>query len=531
MPGIMRRHIPAYQPTELYEDRPLDFDPEEEFIYSKDTTETDVSGSPTSVNNGGDDGREHYEPVLMSSLRKRKADVLESGYTGTRIDRRHAAEDEDHYRLHSDRNGFHWSNETDLPEERFVDIEPNPTGQGKQVFGDRNAASISDRSSENDSPGVESSELEEEVHGTSRRQVDPSVDREELRRVIDHERKSIVASLSAATEADVTKGRAVKEQMSVYDSLLNARIQIQQALIATNSIQAFRSASVPQDADSATSSEAIVDRTACKVAEEAALTLWNNLHGLRLALLAAPLPFPHEKTVHETVTTSLGTLWSQSTDVEELAKSKRHSVLSTWSQKMASLITQTSAGTQRFVTTTANSRQATIPDILKTQHLSSMNIARLIVKTRIPRSCAPLQVSYGIAESDAIFDDTDFYGQLLKELLEKRNVDTSSAVFMDDGLAANNFATAERAYRAVQKKHKPNNAFGSKTSKGRKMRYSVHERLQNFMAAESRGIWGPRQVDELFGSLLGRRLSLEIAAEEDRSLADDTEDALRLFRA
>ena len=48
----------------------------------------------------------------------------------------------------------------------------------------------------------------------------------------------------------------------------------------------------------------------------------------------------------------------------------------------------------------------------------------------------------------------------------------------------------------------------TKASKGRKMRYTVHEKLQNFMAAEDRGGWGERQRGELFASLLGRRVVL-----------------------
>ena len=48
----------------------------------------------------------------------------------------------------------------------------------------------------------------------------------------------------------------------------------------------------------------------------------------------------------------------------------------------------------------------------------------------------------------------------------------------------------------------------TKASKGRKMRYTVHEKLQNFMAPEDLGSWGERQRAELFGSLFGRKVWL-----------------------
>lgn len=57
----------------------------------------------------------------------------------------------------------------------------------------------------------------------------------------------------------------------------------------------------------------------------------------------------------------------------------------------------------------------------------------------------------------------------------------------------------------------------TKASKGRKMRYTVHEKLQNFMAPEDRGSWGERQRGELFSSLLGRKMLL---AEEEVEVGD-----------
>lgn len=49
----------------------------------------------------------------------------------------------------------------------------------------------------------------------------------------------------------------------------------------------------------------------------------------------------------------------------------------------------------------------------------------------------------------------------------------------------------------------------TKASKGRKLRYEVHEKLQNFMVPIPAQVmfgavaWGEQQTDELFASLLG----------------------------
>ena len=57
------------------------------------------------------------------------------------------------------------------------------------------------------------------------------------------------------------------------------------------------------------------------------------------------------------------------------------------------------------------------------------------------------------------------------------------------------------SYR-LEKKKKRDAERGN--SKGRKIRYTVHEKAQNFAVAQPvRGQWGEDQTDELFASLLG----------------------------
>jgi protein AATF/BFR2 len=44
----------------------------------------------------------------------------------------------------------------------------------------------------------------------------------------------------------------------------------------------------------------------------------------------------------------------------------------------------------------------------------------------------------------------------------------------------------------------------TKASKGRKLRYTVHEKIQNFMVPVPRGTWHEEQTDDLFASLFGK---------------------------
>jgi len=66
------------------------------------------------------------------------------------------------------------------------------------------------------------------------------------------------------------------------------------------------------------------------------------------------------------------------------------------------------------------------------------------------------------------------------------------------------------------------------------MRYTVHEKLQNFMAVEDRGTWAERAADELFGSLFGARMGLGEDDEEEvqEEQEDEGEEAgLMMFRS
>lgn len=73
----------------------------------------------------------------------------------------------------------------------------------------------------------------------------------------------------------------------------------------------------------------------------------------------------------------------------------------------------------------------------------------------------------------------------------------------------------------------------TKASKGRKMRYTVHEKLRDFMVREDRGTWGERRVDELFGSLFGGQRKVELGEgsdAEDEEEGSREEEGLMLFR-
>ncbi|XP_071851597.1 protein AATF-like [Apostichopus japonicus] len=92
-----------------------------------------------------------------------------------------------------------------------------------------------------------------------------------------------------------------------------------------------------------------------------------------------------------------------------------------------------------------------------------------------------------------IFDDDDFYHQLLKELIERKTADTTDP------------AQLTRQWLAVQKlRHKVKRVVDTKASKGRKLRYNIHPKMVSFTAPKDDSTMTDEARDELFSSLFGQ---------------------------
>lgn len=91
-----------------------------------------------------------------------------------------------------------------------------------------------------------------------------------------------------------------------------------------------------------------------------------------------------------------------------------------------------------------------------------------------------------------IFDDSEFYHQLLRELIEyKSNTDENQAEI------THKFIELQKVRDRMKKK------VDTRASKGRKTRYIVHNKLVNFMAPRDTSEWTDEAKDELFSSLFG----------------------------
>ncbi|KAL5358449.1 apoptosis antagonizing transcription factor-domain-containing protein [Aspergillus floccosus] len=560
----------AEQIAELEDPTPKDFDPED---LDRGAPDSDDEGGKAADENAG---REHYQAVGKAKLRKQDPIELGKQYAGSRISRDalEADSDDDPFKARSDddedeseeedddEEGLELGSEDDEDEDISESEDERPRLQKskgaaklkKQPVSDDMETDESEEDSddleglddeddeiasddEEDESGDEEDEDEDEDEEEDEDEDDDeedsgrrtkssknakSDDREELRRLMASDQKTIAATISNAAKADAAKGKAVKQQRATFDALLNTRIKLQKGLTAINQL-----AIAAKDTEE-------VDKEAVKSAESAALTLWSTLEDLRLALADAQSPDGSKKRKRpEAVTpsTSSASLWKRMTDLESDALAHRRTILDKWSSKVRGS-TATIPNARGKLLGSAAGGQQTITAVLDAQ-IASETGDRAAKRARQTKGS-----SGDDGDDEPVYDDTIFYQTLLRELVEQR---MSSSDAITNGIDTLHIQLPSRLNVhpvTGMRKDKVKREIDTRASKGRKMKYDVHEKLQNFMAPEDRGSWTVHAREEFFASLLGKPASglLREGDDEDVSAAEESDEdmeegGLRLFRS
>ncbi|BCR92852.1 AATF family protein [Aspergillus chevalieri] len=543
----------AEQFADLDDPTPKDFDPED-LDHAKDGQSDDEESG---AEEDGDAGREHYQAVGKSKLRKPEPINLGKQYAGSKVSREALEQDsdDDPFKARSSDE----DDEDDDDEKEDVDLEDGEDGSqeesdeevekfkakapAKKTKQKQEQKSESEDEDEDEVDGMEtdgSEDIEDEDGLEDEDSEDGSEDeddddddddeedeneddrkpkgddREELRQLMATDQKSIAASISQAAKADAVKGNAVKQQRKTFDALLNTRIKLQKGLTAVNQLSV-----TAKDADD-------VDTEAIKSAESAALALWSTLEDLRYALADAQSGESKKRKRPSPVspTTSSASLWQRMTDLESDAVAHRRTVLDKWSLKVRGSSTSLPNARGKLLGSGAAGQQ-TITAVLDAQLASEAG----------ERSAKRARNANGTAtEGEPIYDDSIFYQTLLRELVEQRISSDSITNGLDTLHIQLPSKLSLHPVTGMRNDKNRRANVDTRASKGRKMRFDVHEKLQNFMAPEDRGTWTTRARDEFFASLLGRTASgmLGEGDEDDVSAEESDEDreegGLRLFR-
>ncbi|CAK7197542.1 rRNA-processing protein bfr2 [Sporothrix eucalyptigena] len=358
----------------------------------------------------------------------------------------------------------------------------------------------SEGSDQDDEEGSdEGSDEDDEDDGNDEVDASAAKAEEETRKILAQERKQILASISQSAKADADKGFAVRQQRRTFDALLNMRIRMQKALSTANTLH-----TVAKEDSAATFAGDAIEEAASKTIE-----LLNTIQGIRKSFYNTGSDSSSSKrklAVTIDAGSSCQTIFDQMAETEEVALAKRRKVIDRWAARVQRPSASSAAAASRRFSAAAAPQALTA--VLDGQLVTP---DRLVRRTRMPRSCAPVQAAKKVEEDPEIYDDADFYQLLLKELVDQRTV---------DGTAPGSAAPTVRWAAAAAKDAKTRKLVDRKASKGRKMRYNVHAKLQNFTAPEDRRDWEPEAIDRFFSSLFGQRMALQ----EDDGADDDDDD-------
>ncbi|KAL4786843.1 apoptosis antagonizing transcription factor-domain-containing protein [Aspergillus varians] len=554
----------AEQIAELEDLTPKDFDPED----------IDRGGNSSDeepdVKKDANAGREHYQAVGKAKLRNEDPVSLGKQYAGSRVSRDalEADSDDDPFRARSsDEEGSEDDDVSDdsqgeddediseeseeersrntkalnkkgrVPIEYDVDMDGMEDSEDEDEEGfDEDESSdedggFSDEDQDDDDDDDDDEDEDEMAAKPSKRRVQfsdtKSDDREELRQLMATDQKTIATSISQAAKADATKGRAVKQQRAAFDALLNARIKLQKGLTATNQLSATQIQN-PED----------IDNDAFKSAESAALTLWSTLEDLRLTLVDAQTQDESKKRKRPspaTTSTSTSSLWKRMSALESDSLSHRRAVLDKWSLKVRGSNNTLENSKTKLIGATA--AQQSITAVLDAHVASETADTRSAKRARNGTTSSTAAAAE--AEPVPVYDDAVFYQSLLRDLVEQR---MSSSDAITNGLDTLHLLPSRNVHHVTgMRKDKVKRDVDTRASKGRKMRFDVHEKLQNFTAPEDRGTWTTNARDEFFASLLGKSASGFLREEDEdaerggsdagESEDDAEEGGLKLFRS
>lgn len=448
---------------------PTELDPENAEDYQ--SSESDGYASDEDF----DTGREHYAAVGQSRIRDTAVEQpLKAEYKGQKTNRKEIFEgSDDDVSEEEDRTRF--EDESEDLEVSEASIESGTEEEQEVVEQDLPQSSGSDQSDVD-------SENESEESSDEAADAQQAAD---LKKMLADDQKAMVQAVVKTATADAEKGRAVKKQLTIYDSLLDCRIKLQKGLQCTNEMSERN-----QETDL---SSAITE------AESSALGLIDTLLSIRDDMLVQDLsvvPEPRKRKYADVENVDLDEVWRDMNAHSDRFSVWRDRTLTKWSDKIRSA----SGGIDK-------SKKFKVLDqsILAQIKEAKSDREKLRKRTQVQRFRNASKSTISSEDvSEEIFDDGDFYQQMLKDLIDSRMLDSASGNQM-------------KWLATRQPKQKKDNV-DTRASKGRKLRYHIHEKIQNFMAPAATGTWHEEQKDELFGSLLGQRLRVD----EDDDAANES---------
>ncbi|CAG8630688.1 12302_t:CDS:10 [Funneliformis mosseae] len=435
-----------------------------------------------------DMGREHYISVGKSTLRHNLFILDDPKYVGKHSNRKDIFDD---------------SNDIEDIEMTF--------GQGSEYDNENEITAYNkeDKLYSDKRKGDEDQESDFDNKDDGASLENGSLVQEELKKIEEDER-NLLHKMTQNVQEDINKGRHVKTQLGLWDTFLDTRIRLQKVVSIANSLPQndVYSGFLEQE------SEIAVQETRKELRElvDSLIDLRKDLYNENENIEGISDNTINSRKRHLDDEDYAEYLWKDMKELRDQYLPYRKQTIDKWSNKV-----QIASGIP------LNKKFKAINQDVNTQIDQILqDKERLIKRTQLKRNSDKIlgkkdhdgtnkdikKHDEHLSNYDAeIFDDTDFYQQLLRELIESRMIDTDDPVALGMQWAA--------IRQTKQKKKK----VDTKASKGRRLRYHVHEKLQNFMVPIPSSTWHEDMIDELYASLLGKKYEegSELSENEIRS--------------
>ncbi|CAE6454617.1 unnamed protein product [Rhizoctonia solani] len=424
-------------------------------------------------------GRGHYLDVGASSLRKKRDALVDSKYEGVRTSRSQLYEFDD---------------ETD------EDIKGGESQDESNESGIEDEENLEESNGDSENEEIEGSSDDDDESGASEAgDASPESAADNL-----------TEALKKTREVDKEKGRAIIQQRALWDSLLETRIKLQKAATATNRL--------PHPNNLAPYVTAENGREAVQSFLKEVLSFSDELLTLRKRLAQVNEPEidvpPAKKrkmnSEEETFEQQTREATTEATDMNAVYHPSCVRTLQKWSNKIAAVTPSSLSARSGKSFRGGGAARSTVQLV---EDALGESGGKTIGRTRVRRSAGArvgTQISSEAdgAEGDAeVFDDLDFYQALLRDVIDSRTGAEGTGMLLSGICAATDLAWPKTDdWMARQRMKRAKKVVDTKASKGRKLRYEVHEKLQNFMVPVPTATWHEEQIDELFANLLGREI-------------------------
>lgn len=453
----------------------------------------DGSESEGDVDYDSDLATEHYVNVGKSKLRD-DAPALNPKYKAGKVSRKALYDDDE-----EDGDGADGFIEEEDDEEEEEDDEEEE-GEGNGFIDDEVEVDEDEDDEEDEEMEDEEEQQEDESDEELSENENDSSARATLKELLREEKKAAKQQAKEATVSDAQKGFAIQKQTDLYETLLDARITFQKAVQSANALP-------------------ISEAKAEELGEE---DISNNLQDTKSKLsdfISQIAKMRHNMAVQDNVfggdAVKLSTKRTFEATVDNMEKldtefkAYETSVLTKWSQKVQASSAASALNSSKFKAlnqSSANQVAATLADMDRLVKRTRMNRSNVVILGE--EQMGAIQDAEG--ENYYVFDDSDFYRNLLKDLIDRRMVDSASQ------------SSGVKTWTATKAKTKK--TVDTRASKGRKLRYHVQDKVQNFAAPRPVFSWEDDQIDELFAGLLGQRVNFNEDDDGEEKKEDAEED-------